>query len=151
MTEATETAVAEGQIRELLDRWQDAVNKKDIEGLMRFYAPDVVAFDVIPPLRFVGAADYRKNWEWGFEMCPDQGTFRSQEVTLAVGDEIAFCHRLNNMTGTDKSGQAFDCWVRWTVCFKKIDGQWLIVHEHISVPVDMETNQGVMELTPSDK
>jgi ketosteroid isomerase-like protein len=32
---------------------------------MAYYAPDVVVFDLLPPLQFVGTAHYRQNWsEW---------------------------------------------------------------------------------------
>jgi hypothetical protein len=26
--------------------------------------------------------------------------------------------------------------VRWTACFRRIDGTWLVVHDHVSVPID---------------
>lgn len=135
-------------IRELLDNWADAVNNKDIEAVMACYAQDVVAFDMIPPLQFTGKEAYRKNWELGFEMCQGNGNFESYDLRIAVSGDTAFCHRLNHMSGTDKNGQSFDCWVRWTVGFRKIDGRWLITHEHISAPMDMETEKVLMNLKP---
>jgi len=41
-----------------------------------------------------------------------------------------------------------DVWVRATVCFRKIDGQWKVTHEHISVPFDMETFKASVHLKP---
>ena len=31
-----------------------------------------------------------------------------------------------------------DLWLRWTACFRRIHGVWLIVHDHVSVPADLE-------------
>lgn len=41
-----------------------------------------------------------------------------------------------------------DMWSRWTVFLKKIDDRWLIAHEHVSVPIDMETEKAMWDLKP---
>lgn len=138
----------EARIRELMDHWTDAVNRKDIDAVMACYTDDVVAFDMIPPLQLVGNDAYRKNWQLGFEMCEGNGTFETSDLRITISGDAAFCHRLNHMTGTDKDGNEFDCWIRWTVCFRKIDDRWLIAHEHISAPMDMETEKVLMNLEP---
>jgi ketosteroid isomerase-like protein len=33
--------------------------------------------------------------------------------------------------------------VRVTDGYKKVNGQWLIAHEHVSIPVDLATMKGV--------
>jgi hypothetical protein len=33
--------------------------------------------------------------------------------------------------------------VRVTDGYKKVNGQWLIAHEHVSVPVDLTTMKGI--------
>jgi len=38
--------------------------------------------------------------------------------------------------------------VRVTDVYRKIDGKWLIVHEHVSVPVDIKTGQGDLQSKP---
>jgi ketosteroid isomerase-like protein len=40
-------------------------------------------------------------------------------------------------------------WVRATFCFRKIDGEWLIVHDQASVPFDLPSGKGVTDLEPS--
>ena len=50
----------EAAIRELIDGFVEAVRAKDINGVMSVYAPDLVAFDVVPPLQYVGAEAFRK-------------------------------------------------------------------------------------------
>ncbi len=148
MATQVDTKIAEAQIHHLMDDWARAARDKDIDGIMACYTPDIVSFDMIPPLQYVGAEAYRKDWQMGFEMCQEPGDFETRDETLAVGADVAFCHRLNRMSGTDEEGNAFDCWVRWTQCFKKVHGKWLIAHEHISVPLDMQTNQALTDLKP---
>ncbi len=41
----------------------EAVRDKDIEGIMSIYAPEVVSFDIVPPLQYIGADAFRKVWE----------------------------------------------------------------------------------------
>jgi ketosteroid isomerase-like protein len=71
-----------------------------------------------------------------------------QHLTLAVGDDMAFGHSLNRVSGTLKNGTRTEYWVRWTGCFQKIDGNWLIVHDQVSVPVDMESGRASLNLQP---
>jgi len=44
------------EIRGWIDRWTKAVSAKDIDRLMELYTDDVVAYDVVPPLQYVGKA-----------------------------------------------------------------------------------------------
>ena len=68
--------------------------------------------------------------------------------TFTADSELAFVHSLNHVKGTLASGHVTDMWVRWTACFRRIDGVWLIVHDHVSVPADLEHGQAVLNLTP---
>jgi len=36
----------------------------------------------------------------------------------------------------EKAHPAAETWMRVTVCYRKIDGKWKSVHEHVSVPFD---------------
>ena len=141
------TAINEARIRQVLYDWAKAVRAKDLNALMSFYAPEIVSYDMIPPLRYEGGEAYRKSWEAGFEMCR---TFEMEirDLNISASDDVAFSFSLNHMTGTDNNGEKFDVWVRWTTCFRRINGRWLIVHEHISVPLDMESGMALQDLTP---
>lgn len=65
---------------------------------------------------------------------------------IAIGDAVAFAHSLNRISGTLKTGEGRSFWLRWTACFQKIDGAWLIVHDHVSVPVDAGAGKTLMNL-----
>src|SRR5512134_866247 len=128
----------EAQIRKLIDEWVTAFRAKNVDGLMANHSPDIVLFD-LPTLRYRGADAYRKNWEQWFPTLEGPIGCEIRELSVTAGDEVAFSHALNRISGKKTDGQAFDVWARVTVGFRKIDGTWVVTHEHVSVPFDMET------------
>jgi ketosteroid isomerase-like protein len=42
----------------------------------------------------------------------------------------------------------WELWLRWTACLRRIDGVWMVVHDHVSVPADLEHGRAVLDLTP---
>jgi ketosteroid isomerase-like protein len=71
-----------------------------------------------------------------------------RDLHISTGDDVAFCHSLNRVSSTRTTGEHTDTWVRVTVGFRKIEGRWLVTHEHVSVPFDMETSKASLDLTP---
>ena len=116
--------------------------------MMSIYAPDLVSFDLVPPLRYVGAGAYRKRWEETFSSFQGPIGYEIHDLDITIGDDVAFGHSLNRLSGTMNTGQKTELWVRWTACFRKINGTWLIVHTQVSVPVDLEHGKAVFDLKP---
>jgi ketosteroid isomerase-like protein len=75
--------------------------------------------------------------------------YEIRELTITVGDDVAFARSFNRISGTLKNGDRADYWVRWTTCFRKIDGHWVIVHDQVSVPIDVKTGRGLLDLEPN--
>jgi uncharacterized protein (TIGR02246 family) len=138
----------EAQIRRLIDQWVTALRAKDIDGLMSNHAPDIVLFDLPPPLQYRGADAYRKNWEQWLPTLEGPIDYEIRELSVAAGDDVAFCHSLNRISATRTNGEATDVWVRATVGYRKIDGEWIVTHEHVSVPFYMETGKAACDLEP---
>ena len=136
------------QIRDLIDGWADAVRAKDVDRIMSQYSPDVLAFDAISQLQFKGVDAYRKHWEACLSMCSGPSFFEIHDLDITAGDGLAFCHALNRCGGTGEDGQEKVCWMRMTVCYRKIDGDWKVVHEHFSSPFDMGSGKALFELQP---
>jgi len=67
------------------------------------------------------------------------------ELDITVGGDVAYSHSIQAGTFTDKSGNKIAMTVRVTDGYKKVNGQWLISHEHVSVPVDFATMKPDME------
>lgn len=135
------------RVRSLLDEWADAIRNKDIERLMGCYASDVVAYDMMPPLEWRGAQSYRAAWEQGLAM-PGSFEVELYEPVITARDDIAFAVALAHFDVRPPSGEAYDGWFRWTAGFARSNGEWKIVHEHSSVPIEMESRTALIDLRP---
>ena len=133
MTTATNAENDEAQLRALIKEWAAAVRAKDVDAVMRHYAPDVVVFDVMPPLFVKGVDAYRRNWQGWFDALEGQADFQFVELHLEVSGDLAYCFSVNRLRARYR--EKHDAQTRATVCFRKIDGRWLVVHEHASVPM----------------
>jgi ketosteroid isomerase-like protein len=115
---------------------------------MSLYAPDIVSFDVDPPLRFAGTDDKRRAWQKFFAVHTGPLAYDVRDLNITTQGELAFVHSLNHVSGTLASGHTSDLWVRWTGCLRRIDGVWLVVHEHVSIPADIEHGKAPLNLKP---
>jgi uncharacterized protein (TIGR02246 family) len=144
----TQRATDEADIRRRIDTGVQAIRAMDLEGVMALYAPDVVSFDIGAPLRHVGAEAKRKNWVDVFATYQRPLGYEMRDLTITVGDDVAFGHSLNRISGTLRNGHRSEVWLRWTACFRKIDGTWRIAHDQVSVPVDFESGRALLGLEP---
>jgi len=144
----TQRAIDEVDIRQRIEAGVAAVRAKDLEGVMALYAPDVVSFDIGSPLRSAGAEAKRRAWVEVFAMYERPLGYEVRDLTITVGDDVAFGHSVNRISGVLKNGDKTDFWVRWTACFRKIERNWLIVHDQVSVPVDPQTRTALLNLGP---
>ena len=142
-------AADEAAIRQLIDKLAAAIRATDLDGLKACFAADMVSFDVGgPPLQTVGAAAKLHTWQAGFAMLQPPVGYEVRDLTITVGDDVAFGHSFNRLTGTLPNGDTFGPWVRYTAGFRKIDGNWLIVHDQVSVPVDIGSGKALLNLEP---
>jgi len=133
----------EAAIRALEERFIAAFNDGDIDAIMKNYIPDssLVVFDVVPRKQYLGADAYRADWVDFFSHFEGKPKIAITELGITVEGGIGFSHSRQHVTGMDKEGHAVDRWVRVTDGYRKIGGKWLIVMEHVSVPVDLGTGK----------
>ena len=144
----TEREADEAEIRRQIDGIVEGIGAKDLDALRQIYAPDVISFDVEPPLQHVGIDAKMANWSRVFTVFR-QVSYEVRDLTVTVGGDVAFGHGFGRLSGTLGNGtDTAGMWVRGTFCFQKIDGTWLIVHDQASVPFDVATGKGVTDLEP---
>lgn len=131
----------DSELQAFLETRTDAQQSKDIDRLMQHYAPDIVYYDVVPPLRFTGTAEVRRNFMRWFDGYDGPISLDTHDLTLVTSGDIAFANMLHLDSGTRKGKPQSSIWVRETVCLRRSNGQWLITHEHISIPVNPENLQ----------
>ena len=135
----------DAQIRECLNKWTRALHAKDLGALTALYGADTVAFDLMPPTQ-VDASHYRKNFERWLSSMTGPIEYEIHELRVVTSGDVAFSHNLGHVKGTRANGEKADYWVRVTVGFQKRDGKWLVIHDHVSMPFDMETGKAVRDL-----
>lgn len=138
----------EESIRGIIRERVRAVAERDIDALLAHHAREVLTFDVLDPLRNGGSDVVRRRaekWLLSYDGAPG---YEVRDLSVTAGETVAFCHYLYRVSGKLKEGGEVDMWVRATVCFGKVEGEWKIVHEHQSVPFDARTGKASLDLRP---
>ena len=137
-------------IHAVLERFTDALRKKDAAAAAALYTDDIVVYDLPPPLA-IGAAeahDPARLDEW-FDTWDGPIESKADRLTIRVGRDVAYAFALRRLTGKKKGGEEVDLWFRATACFVKLDGEWKIAHMHNSVPFAMDGSQrALLDLEP---
>jgi ketosteroid isomerase-like protein len=148
MTTESYSAANETLIRALLDDRTKAVCAKDNVRAASSIAPDILTFDVVNPLQNAGSIASKKRVDEWFASFQGPINYETREMTITAGDNVAFAHGLCHVSATKTDGGQLDMWWRSTICFRKIDGNWMITHEHNSVPFDPKSGKASLDLKP---
>jgi ketosteroid isomerase-like protein len=136
------------EVRAVVDAWVAAVRRKDVDAMLAHCAPGVATFDLVPPLAHRGKAAVRDVWLGTFAAFEPPLEYDTHDLEMTVGDDVAFVRSLNRFGGRRTGGDASVQWMRSTLGFQKIEGRWKLVHEHVSVPFDMESGRALLDLEP---
>jgi ketosteroid isomerase-like protein len=148
MITANNPAIDQAQITKLMESWANAIRAKDVDSRTSNYAPNVHLFDVVEPLQCLGSnAVKQRAGEW-FSTFDGPLGFEMHDLRIAADGDVAFSHSLNHVSGTKVDGQKVDMWWRATVCYRKMGEQWMVTHEHNSVPFDMQNGKASLDLKP---
>ena len=134
MSEPTNTE--EIRIKALLEAWADAVRRHDVPAILAHHEPDMVMFDLPPPLQCKGIKAYEQTWDLLFRYLNPGTAFDFQELAVTAGQDVAFavavmrCGPDSSSNSADNDGFLF----RLTLGLRKVDSNWRIAHEHHSVP-----------------
>jgi uncharacterized protein (TIGR02246 family) len=124
----------EAEIRDLINRWAQAVRDQDLEGILDRHSSDMLMFDVPPPVALRGIDAYRETWKPFFEAFRGGGVFEIDRLDVTAGDRVAFATALLRCeTG---AGADIVPRLRLTVGLRKEEDRWTIAHEHHSYPAE---------------
>jgi ketosteroid isomerase-like protein len=136
------------------NRWREAIEARDVDAIMRFYIDDIYSYDLMPAiedgqrlLAFEGSDIWRENWI-DFLATFDPGlkvSFDSLTVYLSGG--LATVRGLTLLDGS-LNGASVTVWARETNVLRLVDGEWLVIHDHVSVPVDLASSRALLDLQP---
>jgi uncharacterized protein (TIGR02246 family) len=134
MSASSTRTVNEAAIRELVESWARAVRVKDLDGILANHSTDMLMFDVPPPLQSKGIEAYKKTWELFFSWSNDPVVFDIKDMNIIAGSDVAFVAALMRCAGTEKNGERIELEFRLTIGLRRIGDQWIVLHEHHSIP-----------------
>jgi len=123
-------------IRNLVENWASAVRRKDLSGILRHHSPSMLMFDVPPPVQLKGIEAYEKSWDLFFSWSHEPVVFDIGEMDITAGNDVAFVTAVMRCAGTEANGDNVELDFRLTIGLRKIDGQWVVLHEHHSIPAN---------------
>jgi ketosteroid isomerase-like protein len=138
---------ARKEIQAWLDRWTKAFTQMDVDSILALYTDDVVAYDVVPPLQYVGKAEYRIDYQQFFSRYESLHV-EVRDLHIGTGGDFGYASGLELISGTLRNGQKSKVWLRFTSLFRKSDGRWLDFHDHVSVPAEIESGKAMLDLQP---
>jgi ketosteroid isomerase-like protein len=140
------------EIREVIEDRAALLQQGDAKAILSHYAPSFVEYTLAPPLRQPG--DGRdpaplEAWLSTFASPPRREVTR---LEITTDGDVAFATSLDCLTAVPRgASEAFSLWFRVTLGLRRIDGRWLVTHEHASVPFEMDGSfRASIDLTPDD-
>ncbi|EBA13453.1 Ketosteroid isomerase-like protein [Roseobacter sp. CCS2] len=155
--EYTEDVDAAYEIAAARASWVEAFENQNVESIMSFYVDEIYSYDMMAAptddglaMAFDGEPIWRANWVSFFEMFEDDLEVTIENLTVYQSGDIATVRGLTRLEGT-AFGQYIDMWARETNVLRRVDGDWLVVHDHVSVPINFASGEALMNLTPSSQ
>lgn len=139
------------EIGQLIADKEVLMRTRDADGLVARYAPEIIQYDLAPPLQHSGpeVLDPSGVASW-FSTFDGPLDYEVRDLAVTAGDDVAFCTSLERLTATPVGyPDSFTLWVRCTVGLRKVDGAWRITHEHSSTPFYMDGSfKAAVDLQP---
>ncbi len=136
------------ELKEIIEKRVSALKNRDVENEITNYSKEVVSYDVVGELKYVGI-DAIKNRliEW-LSTLDEIIDFEITDEKITSTSDMAYCSSLNHINAKTVDGNKLDMYWRETTCYKKTDGIWKITHIHSSVPFNAESGMASIGLKP---
>lgn len=139
---ATAELLADAEFKALIDGYYSAWSFAEGEGAAaparagQFYAPekDLVFFD-LAPMRYTGFEEYRAGATKMFDGIATNRIAPNDDLAVTRRGSVAWTTVTFRIDAKLKAGGGFATAGRHTAIWEKRGDRWLIVHEHVSVPM----------------
>ncbi|TFD52954.1 SgcJ/EcaC family oxidoreductase [Cryobacterium frigoriphilum] len=134
-------------VTQALDAYAAAVAAQDVDGFVALYDDDVVVYDSWGQWQYSGLSAWRGMvTDWFGSLGSDTVEVVFADVQTMVSREVAFGHAAVTFTAISARGERTRSMTnRLTINLARNDDAWKIVHEHSSLPIDMETGAAIFE------
>ncbi len=134
-------------IEEMLEQYKAAAYAKDVDAFVALFDENVRVFDMWGRWSFDGAGEWRESVsEWFSSVGDDRIGVEFDDVQTVVGDGVSAASAFVTFRGLSPDGQelrSMNNRLSW-VLRKTEEGEWKVVHEHSSAPIDFETAKVIL-------
>ena len=134
-------------VRTALDAYGAAVSARDVSAFIALYADDVHTFDAWDQWQFPGIEAWRAMATgWFGSLGEETVEVTFTDLQTSVGETVAFGHADVTFTASSPGGERLRSMAnRFSFGLERQDNVWKIVHEHSSLPIDMESNSPIAD------
>ncbi|HSE50065.1 MAG TPA: SgcJ/EcaC family oxidoreductase [Terriglobales bacterium] len=124
------------QLRKRLQQVMNAWSAMDPDAAARFYAKDadLVFFD-LTPLQYKGWDEYYLGTKKLFANYTELNIRLRDDAHVHFRGDMAYATAIWDVFAQLADGSKQELALRWTVILERRDGEWLVVHEHVSAPL----------------
>ncbi|MEV8515726.1 nuclear transport factor 2 family protein [Dactylosporangium sp. NPDC051484] len=97
-------------------------------------AADVVSYEHVAPLQYIGIDAVREVCRQGLQASDDTVTGDVLDLRVVVDGDLAVGWGLNRIRVSRPDGSAAEYHSRGTRVFRRTGGEWKLVHQHLSLP-----------------
>jgi ketosteroid isomerase-like protein len=138
------------EIRDVIEARAALLETGDVKAMLAHSAPQVIEFSLAPPLSSViDSSDPTPTEQWiaTFEAPPSRSV---TQLEITSDGDVAFATSIDSLTAIPRGAtDPFTLWFRVTLGLRRIDGKWLVTHEHESVPFHMDGSfRAAVDLNP---
>ena len=122
---------------------EELATQTSMKALIKYYAPNALVVDIFAPGFYKGKDQIYKAFEQQLAALQSM-THQMQDINIASDGRFACAAMQLRFDYTTKDGKSSTVSVRQLDAFKKMNGNWRIIQQHISVPADPKTGMAVM-------
>ena len=124
------------EFKALIVEYYKAWNTLNVTTPAKYYAqaPDLIFFD-LAPLQYKGWKEYQGGAAKLFQDFSSLRLVPNNDLKITRRAKVAWTTMTLHISGKQKNGTEMEMDARHTAIWEKTQGKWLIVHEHISVPI----------------
>jgi ketosteroid isomerase-like protein len=124
------------------------IKSMDTEAIVANYVQDdkLYIYDMQIPRAYIGIDTYRKDWnDFWRENSKSIGNCTAEDFSVVDADKnLAISHFVQHVELMMKTGQSVVANTRITHSYRRVNGHWLVSHEHGSFPIDFKTGKADM-------
>ena len=130
-------AADDGEFRQIIDKYYEAWNTMRAENAAPFYAKDAnVVFYDVAPMQYKGWNEYQEGAQKNFfDISKTCKLTPNKDLQVTRQGKVAWTTLTFHLSAALKDGKQMELDCRQTSIWEKRKGKWVIVHEHISVPL----------------